>query len=73
MSKNKDEFAVDDRVSHYQHGLGKITQIDDRYTTIAFDTAGLRKFLKDVVRLERSDVPAPPKPKVPRAKAAKKA
>jgi hypothetical protein len=72
LSKANETFAVDDRVSHFVHGLGRITAIDDRYTTISFDTAGIRKFLKDIVRLERSDVPAPPKPKATRAKAAKK-
>jgi len=72
LSKANETFAVDDRVSHFVHGLGRITAIDDRYTTISFDQAGVRKFLKDVVRLERSDVPAPPKPKVSRAKAVKK-
>ena len=72
LTKASVSFAVDDRVNHAEHGLGKITAIDDRYTTISFDQAGVRKFLKDVVRLERSDVPAPPKPKASRAKAAKK-
>lgn len=72
LSKANEAFAVDDRVNHHQHGLGRITAMDAVYTTISFDTAGVRKFLKDVVRLERSDVPAPPKPKAVRAKAAKK-
>jgi hypothetical protein len=72
LSKANEAFAVDDRVSHFQYGLGRIIEIDARYTTINFDEAGVRKFLKEVVRLERSDVPAPPKPKVSRAKKAPK-
>lgn len=72
MSKANETFAVDDRVNHEVHGLGRITAIDDRYTTISFDQAGIRKFLKDIVRLQKSDVPAPPKPKATRARAVKK-
>jgi hypothetical protein len=64
-------FAVNDRVSHAEHGLGKITEVNARVTTISFDTAGLRKFLTAMVRLERSDSPNPPKASRARAKTAK--
>jgi hypothetical protein len=54
-------FAVDDRVNHAEHGLGKIIEVNARMTTISFDTAGVRKFLNALMRLERSDSPNPPK------------
>lgn len=72
MTKANETFSVDDRVIHEVHGLGRITAIDDRYTTISFDQAGVRKFIKEIVRLQRSDAPAPPKPKTTRARAVKK-
>jgi hypothetical protein len=64
-------FAVNDRVSHADYGLGKIIEVDARITTINFDTAGVRKFLTAMMRLERSDSPNPPKPSRARAKTAK--
>ena len=64
-------FAVNDRVSHSEHGLGKITEVNARVTTISFDTAGVRKFLSAMVRLERSDSPNPPKASRARAKTPK--
>jgi len=42
-----------------------------RVTTISFDTAGVRKFLSAMVRLERSDSPNPPKASRARAKTPK--
>lgn len=67
-------FAVADRVLHSEYGLGKIKTVDARYTTIEFDEAGVKKFVTDLVRLTRSDTPAPSKPsRGSRAKAAKKA
>jgi hypothetical protein len=54
-------FAVDDRVNHAEHGLGKIIEVNARMTTISFDTAGVRKFLTALMRLERSDSPNPTK------------
>ena len=62
MSKGTETFAVNDRVSHAEHGLGKIAEVNPRYTTISFDQAGVRKFITSMVRLERSDAPPPPKP-----------
>jgi hypothetical protein len=69
MAKTGDGFAVSDRVQHSEYGLGKITQIDARYTIIDFDEAGVKKFVTDLVRLTRSDAPAPVKPARARAKA----
>ena len=69
MSKGTETFAVNDRISHSEHGLGKITEVNPRHTTISFDLAGIRKFVTSMVRLERSDAPAPPK--ASRAKSAK--
>ena len=79
MSKAPESFAVNDRVIHSEHGLGKITEVNPRHTTISFDLAGIRKFVTSMVRLERSDAPAPPKasrarsakPKVAKPKATK--
>jgi hypothetical protein len=71
LSKGTETFAVNDRVNHSGYGLGKITEVNPRHTTISFDLAGIRKFVTSMVRLERSDAPAPPK--ASRAKAAKTA
>ena len=66
-------FAVNDRVSHSEHGLGTISDVNPHITTIVFDVAGLKKFLTSIVRLERSDAPLPPKAsRARKAKAAKK-
>jgi len=62
MAKNSENYSVNDRIHHSVFGLGTISQTDSRYTTIAFDESGTRKFLTDMVRFERSDTPAPAKP-----------
>lgn len=73
MAKTSEAFAVADRVQHSEYGLGKIVAVDARYTTIDFDGAGVKKFVTELVRLTRSDAPAPTKaPRASRAKAAKK-
>ena len=73
MAKTGEAFAVADRVQHSDYGLGRIKEVDARYTTIDFDDAGVKKFVTDLVRLTRSDTPAPAKPsRASRAKAAKK-
>ena len=61
-------FAVNDRVSHAEHGLGKIIEVNARITTISFDTAGVRKFITSLVQLERSDSPNPARPSRARKK-----
>ena len=69
MAKNPSEFTVNERISHFVYGQGTISQIDDRLTTIDFDTNGTRKFVTSMVQLEHCDVPAPePPPKKARAK-----
>ena len=74
MPKSTDGFAVHDRVRHSAFGTGTIKELSERYMTIAFDEVGTRKFLNEIVRLERSTVPAPDKPvRVKKAKAAPKA
>ena len=67
MSK-AETFAINDRVNHSEYGLGKVIEVGDRITTISFDTAGVRKFLTAMMRLERSDSPNPPKPARARSK-----
>lgn len=72
MAKTGETFAVADRVQHAQYGLGKISGVDSQYTTIEFDEAGVKKFITSIVRLTRSDAPAPAKPsRARRTKAAK--
>lgn len=73
MAKTGEAFAVADRVLHSEYGLGKIIALDARYATIDFDEAGVKKFVRDLVQLTRSDTPAPTKPsRASRAKAARK-
>jgi hypothetical protein len=48
-----------DRIEHSLFGLGSILEIDERYTTIAFDESGTRKFVTSIVELAPSDTPAP--------------
>ncbi len=59
MPNSQDRFVVADRVSNPTYGLGTIKHVDGRYTTIAFDDHGTRKFVTTLVRLEHSDIPAP--------------
>ncbi|HEV8200547.1 MAG TPA: hypothetical protein VFC25_13355 [Verrucomicrobiae bacterium] len=74
MAKTSGSLAVADRVQHAEYGLGKIIALDDRYTTIDFDEAGVKKFVTELVRLTKSDAPAPAKPsRASRAKGAKAA
>ena len=56
------DFQKDDRVAHSRFGPGVVIAADARYTTIAFDESGVRKFVKALVQLERSDLPVPVKP-----------
>ena len=58
----RDTFAVHDRVSSPTYGDGTISGIDEKYTTIQFDTNGTRRFLTTLVKLEHSDSPPPVKP-----------
>jgi len=54
-------FRKDDRVSHTRFGPGVVIAVDARYTLIAFDEEGVRKFLTTLVQLERSELPIPAK------------
>ncbi len=54
-------FRKDDRVSHTRFGPGVVIAVDARYTLIAFDEEGVRKFLTTLVQLERSELPVPVK------------
>ena len=56
------EFSVNDRVTNATYGEGTISAVDEKYTTIAFDQHGTRKFLTTLLKLERSDSVAPVKP-----------
>ena len=62
MSKIAAVFAAKDRVNNPTFGPGTITQVDEQYTTIVFDEHGTKRFLTPMVRLERTDVPAPERP-----------
>jgi hypothetical protein len=55
-------FRPDDRVSHVTYGAGVVVDINERYTVIAFDDGGLRKFVTTLVQLEGSTLPLPVKP-----------
>jgi len=71
-------FRKGARISHAQLGAGTVIEADRRYTTIAFDDGAVRKFVTELVRLERSARPvpeaAPPPPaRRPRHHAAVKA
>jgi hypothetical protein len=52
-------FRKDARVVHAQLGLGVVIEANRRYTTIAFDDGAVRKFVTELVRLERSAWPRP--------------
>jgi hypothetical protein len=53
------DFRKDDRVSHMRFGPGVVIEVDARYTLIAFDEEGVRKFLTTLVELEPSQLPLP--------------
>ena len=66
-------YTKGSRVSQSSYGTGTVSSSDERYTVIEFDNHGSRKFLTDMVSLEKSDEPAPNKPaKEKRKKAVKK-
>jgi len=69
----KQHFSPKDRIDHHVYGPGTIIEVNERHLSIAFDTAGKRKFLTSKVQLVRSDVPAPAKPTPVRKKKVAKA
>jgi len=70
MAKSSPTFRPKDRIDHFKFGLGVIVEVNDAYTTIAFDEEGTRKFVNTILKLNHSDAPAPAKPA--RKKAASK-
>ena len=62
-------YSIGDRVSQPQYGLGTVTSANERHTVIDFDEHGARTFATQLVRLEQSSTPAPPKPVKARRKA----
>ena len=77
MTKSAEVFHENDRVNHASFGIGTIKESGSQYTMILFDDHGLKKFLTQIVRLERSDAPPREKPvraaKTAKAKTAKAA
>lgn len=59
MANNTLSFRPKTRVDHSVFGTGTIVEADERYTTIAFDGAGTRKFVTRMVELVHTDAPAP--------------
>jgi hypothetical protein len=55
-------FSENDRIDHSVYGTGTVTGVNDRLTTIDFDGVGTKRFITSIVKLVRSDTPAPPKP-----------
>jgi hypothetical protein len=69
MTKTAEVFRENDRVNNPTFGIGTIKEAGSQYTTILFDDHGSKKFLTQLVQLERSDAPPREKP-VRTAKAA---
>jgi hypothetical protein len=64
--------ARGDRVVHAQYGPGTLTDVNEYHTVIDFDQHGVRKFVTNLVVLERSETPAPARAhKSPRSRARK--
>ncbi len=55
-------FDKGDRVVHEQYGAGTLADVNDFHTVIDFDEHGVRKFVTSMVSLERTQIPAPPRP-----------
>lgn len=68
--------AKGDRVVQPQYGVGTVTDFNAHHTVIDFDEHGVRRFVTNLVTLEPSSEPAPPRArgkgraKVAKAKAA---
>lgn len=52
--------AKGDRVMQLQYGVGTITDVNPHHTVIDFDEHGVRTFVTNLVKLEKSTEPAPP-------------
>ena len=68
VAKKAGAFAANDRINHFIYGLGTISEVNERHTTIVFDENGTRKFVTRMVKLEHSNTPAPAKPARPKKK-----
>lgn len=55
-------YAIGDRVSQPQYGVGTVTASNEYHTVIDFDEHGTRTFATPLVRLERSTTAAPDRP-----------
>jgi hypothetical protein len=67
-------YTKGSRVTQSVYGTGTVTSSDERYTVVEFDDHGERKFLTEVVTLNKSEQPAPTRPaKEKRKKAVPKA
>ncbi len=55
-------FDKGDRVVHEQYGAGTLADANEFHTVIDFDEHGVRKFVTSMVCLERTLIPAPPRP-----------
>lgn len=62
MSRSVEVFSVNDRVNNSVYGLGTISDVNPKYTTIVFDQNGTKKFVTSMLRVEHSSTPAPVKP-----------
>ncbi len=58
-------FQSGDRVFQAQYGVGDVLAGDERYTTIAFDEGGVRKFVTRLLQAQPSNEPRPVKPPPP--------
>ena len=54
-------FSQGDRVLQATYGVGTVTSVDEHHIVIDFDEHGSRRFSTSLVKLEASDVAAPPK------------
>lgn len=59
-------FVKGDRVCQRQYGTGTIVDTDVWHTVIDFDDHGLRKFATQLVELQQTSVPPPPRRPVSR-------
>jgi hypothetical protein len=70
-AKDTASFRPKSRIDHAVYGLGTIVEVNERHTTIAFDGAGTRKFITNIVKFVGSDTPEPAKPARRKAKASR--
>jgi hypothetical protein len=59
-------FSKGDRVTRPEYGAGTVTDVNALHTVIDFDDHGLRRFVTNLVVLERTLEPAPVRAKAAR-------